>query len=80
MKSKAFIQGMDFGTDQGIANSVVSLSKHPQNGKEQVEDIQIQSDRCPDVLIIRKPLDQVVCVINDVSTENYSTHCTVDGR
>lgn len=71
---------MDCDTDQGgVANSVISLPKHPQNGKEQVEDIEIQSDRGPDILIISKPLDQVVCVIHNVSTENYGTHCTVDG-
>lgn len=57
---------------------VVSLPQNAQDGQEQVQNIQVQSDRCPDVFIICKPLNQVVCVIYNVSTENYSTHCTVN--
>lgn len=49
------------------ARLVVSLSQHPQNGKEQIEDIQIKSDRGPYVLIIAESLNQVLSVVNNVA-------------
>lgn len=36
---------------------VISLSQHPQNGKEEIEDIQIESDCGPYVLIIIESLN-----------------------
>lgn len=55
-----------FAEEKSNVHLVVSLPQHPQNGKEQVEDVQIQSDGCPNVLIIGKALDQVLGVINNV--------------
>lgn len=58
--------------------SSVVLFQHPQNCKEQVENIQVKGDRSPDVLIVCEALDQILSIINDVSREDYSTDCTVD--
>lgn len=57
---------------------VVSISKNPQNGKEQVENIEIQSDRCPYVLVVWEPLDQVISIVNYVPWENHGTDSTIN--
>lgn len=47
--------------------SLVNGSKNSKQRKEEVDDIQIQGDRSPYVLIVGVSLDEVVCVIYDVS-------------
>lgn len=63
-----------------MAQLIVGLSHHPQNGKEQVQNVQIKSNGSPNVLIIGEALDEVVGVINYVACENYSTHSTINGN
>lgn len=47
--------------------SIVSMPHHPQDGEEEVENVQVKSDGSPYVLIVGEPLDQIVCVVDDVS-------------
>lgn len=56
----------------------VVLFQHPQNGKEQVENVEVKGDRRPDVLVVCEALDQVLSVVNDVTREDYGTDCAVD--
>lgn len=45
---------------------IVPLPQHAQNGKEQVKDVQVESDRSPYVLIVSESFYQVIGIINDV--------------
>lgn len=56
----------------------VVLFQHPQNGKKQVENVQVKGNRSPDILVVCEALDQVVSIIHNVSRENYGTDSTVD--
>lgn len=63
---------------ENFVHLIVSLSQHPQNGEEQVQDIQIKGDCSPYVVVVCKALDQIVCVIYNVPRENYRTNSTVN--
>jgi len=52
-----------------IISLVSSSSKDSKQRKEEVDDVQIQGDRSPYVLIVVEPLYEVVCVIYDVATK-----------
>ena len=65
--------------EKTLSTLIVSLSQHPQNGQEQVQDIQIKSYCSPYVFIICEALDQIVCIIYNVPRENYRTNSTVNG-
>ena len=52
-----------------VPSSAVSSSENGEQREEEVDDIQIQGDRSPNVFIVRVSLDEVVCVIYDVATE-----------
>ena len=64
---------------RNIVQLVIPWSQHSQNGNEQVQDVQIESDGGQYVIIICEALDQVVSVIDYVSTENQGTNSTIDG-
>lgn len=48
---------------------IVSSSQYGEQIKEQIYDVNIESNSSPYVLIIRVSLDQVVCVVYDVACE-----------
>lgn len=49
---------------------IVSFPHHAQNGKEEVQNVEVKSHGSPDVLIIRESLDQIVSVIDNVPRED----------
>lgn len=46
---------------------IVALPQQAQDGEEQVEDIEVESNRSPNVFVISESFYQVIGVINDVS-------------
>lgn len=59
---------------------VVSLPHHPQDVKEEVQNVEVESDGCPDVLIIGESFDQIVRVIDNVSREDDRTDASIDSN
>lgn len=52
-----------------IIFSTISSSENSEQSQEKVDDIQIQRDRSPYVLVVRVALDEIVRVVHNVSTE-----------
>lgn len=57
---------------------LVGRSEEGHQGQEQVDDVQVEGDGGPDVLIICEALDDVVRVVDDVPTEDEGRQCAVD--
>lgn len=47
----------------------ISSSENSQQRKEEVNNVQIQGNRGPNVFVVSIAFDQVVCIVYDVSTE-----------
>lgn len=56
----------------------VALPQHPQDCKEQIQNIEVKSDGGPDVLIICKALDEVLGIVDYIAREENSTSSTDD--
>ncbi|KAG0451041.1 hypothetical protein HPP92_026608 [Vanilla planifolia] len=58
------------------ADTILSFRnpKEHEQGKEQVDDVEIQSNGGPRVFVVGVPLDQVVGVVDDVTAEDKRCH------
>lgn len=63
-----------------MASLVVTLPQNTQNGQEEIKDIQVESHRCKDVFIIRETLDEIVGIIDYVSTEHQRADSSIYGN
>lgn len=55
-----------------------SAVENVQQGREEVDNVQIQSDGRHNVLIVRVALDQIVGVIDDETREHNGSNAAVD--
>lgn len=60
-----------------ILHSALSGSENCHQRKEEVDDIQIERDRSPNVLVIGVPFDQIIRVVNNVAAEDYRPQTSV---
>lgn len=52
-----------------------------ENGKErqeEVDDVQVEGNCSPDVLIVIVTFDEVVCIVHYVAAEYYRCQATID--
>lgn len=63
---------------RGRAKRSVTRPKQGQQGQEQVDDVKVERDGGPDILVIRVTLDDVVRVIDNVATEDERRQRAID--
>ena len=56
----------------------VTRTKQGQQGQEQIDDVKVERDGGPDILVIGVTLDDVVCVIDNVATEDECRQRAID--
>lgn len=56
----------------------VTRAKQGQQGHEQIDDVKVERDSGPDILVICVPLDDVVRVIDNVPTEDECCKRAID--
>jgi len=52
------------------AERLVGCPEEGHQGQEEVDDVQVEGDGGPDVLVVREAPDDVVRVVDDVPTED----------
>ena len=60
------------------AESLVGRPEEGHQGQEEVDDVQVEGDRGPDVLVVSEAPDDVVRVVDDVPTEDERRQPAVD--
>lgn len=60
------------------AEHLVSRPEEGHQGQEEVDDVQVEGDGGPDVLVVREAPDDVVRVVDDVPAEDERREPTVD--
>jgi len=61
-----------------FTHSALCGSENCQDGQEEVDNVEIQRDRCPNILIIGISLDEIVSIIDHIPTENDGCQDTID--
>jgi hypothetical protein len=57
---------------------LLGSSEEGHQGQEEVDDVQVEGDGCPDILVVRVALDDVIRVIDDVPAEDEGRQHAVD--
>ena len=54
-----------------VCHLTLGSSENGEERQEEVDDVQVERNRCPDVLIVTVTFDEIVCIVHYVAAEYY---------